>query len=80
MLTTVAPNADNDQAFRDGCEMIYKQLVDELRRQGLKAIEAALKRIDGDEYGWCEHCGEEIAMGRLELDPTAARCVDCASG
>ena len=43
-----------------------------------KAIAAALKRIDEGEFGWCEHCGEPIAAGRLALDPTAARCVDCA--
>lgn len=48
------------------------------RRAGrLKAIEAALRRIDDDEFGWCQSCGEEIPEGRLDLDPTAARCVDC---
>ena len=51
------------------------------RRAGrLKAIEAALLRMDEDEYGWCESCGEEIALGRLDLDPCAARCVSCAAG
>ena len=50
------------------------------RRAGrLKAIEAALKRIETDDFGWCEECGEEIPAGRLDLDPCAARCVDCAS-
>lgn len=51
------------------------------RRVGrLKAIEAALRRIETDDFGWCEHCGEEIPIGRLDLDPCAVRCVDCASG
>ena len=51
------------------------------RRAGrLKAIAAALKRIDDDEFGWCEHCGEAIAPGRLALDPAVARCVSCAGG
>lgn len=51
------------------------------RRAGsLKAIAAALKRMDEHEYGWCEECGEEIPVGRLELDPCAPRCVACASG
>ena len=49
------------------------------RRSGrLKAIEAALRRIDQDDFGWCDECGEEIPMGRLKLDPCATRCVDCA--
>lgn len=51
------------------------------RRAGrLKAIAAALKRMDEDEFGWCQDCGEAIPVARLELDPTAARCVSCASG
>lgn len=51
------------------------------RRAGrLKAIEAALLRMRDDEFGWCDDCGEEIAIGRLELDPCASRCVSCASG
>ena len=49
------------------------------RRSGrLKAIELALKRMDEDEFGWCQECGEEIPAGRLELDPCAANCVECA--
>ena len=49
------------------------------RRAGrLKAIDAALRRLADDEFGWCDLCGDEIPLGRLELDPTAARCVDCA--
>lgn len=50
------------------------------RAARLKAIEAALKRIDADDYGWCDECGEEIPVGRLKLDPCAVRCVACASG
>ena len=43
-------------------------------------ILAALVRIDEDEFGYCEECGEAVAMGRLELDPTAPKCVSCAAG
>ena len=51
------------------------------RRAGrLRAIEAAIRRIEDDDYGWCEECGDEIPMGRLKLDPCAPRCVTCASG
>ena len=49
------------------------------RRQLEQArIEAALKRIDDDEYGWCADCGDEIGARRLEVDPTAYLCVNCA--
>ena len=43
-------------------------------------LEQALRRMDEDEYGWCEDCGEDIALARLQLDPAATRCVSCASG
>ncbi|MEM7212244.1 MAG: TraR/DksA C4-type zinc finger protein [Pseudomonadota bacterium] len=50
------------------------------RRAGrLRAIELAMKRMDDDEFGWCQECGEEIPAGRLNLDPCAANCVACAS-
>lgn len=43
-------------------------------------LQAALQRIDEGDYGYCEDCGEEIAAGRLRLDPAAAKCVECATG
>lgn len=48
------------------------------RQQRLRLIEAALRRIDEGEYGYCVTCGDDIAPGRLSSDPAAARCVDCA--
>ncbi|WP_417205018.1 TraR/DksA family transcriptional regulator [Antarctobacter sp.] len=51
------------------------------RRDGLRrALEAALVRIDLGEFGYCDECGDAIAVKRLELDPTAQRCISCASG
>jgi DnaK suppressor protein len=49
------------------------------RRQKLLQIEAALRRIDSEDYGFCQECGEEIAPARLEFDPTVLLCIDCAS-
>ena len=40
----------------------------------------ALEKLDGGEFGYCEDCGDAIAIGRLELDPAAPKCVDCAIG
>ena len=50
------------------------------REVELRRIDAALKRIEEDEFGWCVTCGEEIAAKRLELDPAVPNCIDCASG
>ena len=49
------------------------------RRQKLIQIEAALRRIDENDYGICQECGEEIATARLEFDPTMLLCIECAS-
>ena len=45
----------------------------------LSAVRAALQRIEDGHYGDCEACGDPINPRRLELDPTARLCVDCAS-
>ena len=55
--------------------------ANQTRRQTERTrLSAALSRIEAGEYGYCEDCGEEIAIGRLELDPAATRCIDCAKG
>jgi len=44
----------------------------------IRMIQAALKRIEDGTYGECVNCGEDIAEGRLDAVPHAARCVKCA--
>lgn len=48
------------------------------RAMEIRRIEAALKRVEDGEYGWCVECGEAIASKRLEADPAAPRCAECA--
>jgi DnaK suppressor protein len=43
----------------------------------IKKIEEALDSINRKEYGYCEICGAEIGIGRLEARPTATQCIDC---
>ena len=45
----------------------------------LRKITAALIRIDNDDYGDCLSCYEPIHQKRLDFDPTATLCIDCAS-
>lgn len=45
----------------------------------LREIGAALRRIDDGCYGECERCETAIDPRRLEADPTARLCIDCAS-
>jgi DnaK suppressor protein len=51
----------------------------ERRLAMLRAINAALKRVEDGTYGLCVDCEEPIHEKRLEVDPTARRCIDCAS-
>ena len=44
----------------------------------MRQIEAALARIDQDDYGRCRDCDESIARQRLEYDPATTRCIQCA--
>ena len=46
-------------------------------RKLLKKIESTLSDIEGDLYGYCEDCGAEIGIRRLEARPTATKCIDC---
>jgi len=49
------------------------------REMMLRNISAALERIDNDDYGRCQSCEEMISYGRLESDPTAVLCIECAT-
>ncbi len=48
------------------------------RKLQLQNIAAALRRIEQDDYGYCNECGEEIAFKRLQFDPAATLCFNCA--
>ncbi len=54
------------------------QAAERRRALQLQRIEQALKRLDEGWYGECIECGEWIARGRLELDPAALKCIECA--
>ncbi len=45
-------------------------------RRILVQIDDALKRMDADDYGTCERCGEVIAFERLEAIPYATLCLE----
>ena len=48
-------------------------------RKLIKKIDKTLAKIENDEFGYCEQCGIEIGIKRLEARPTADLCVDCKS-
>ena len=46
-------------------------------RRLIKKIDSTIELIAIDDYGWCDSCGVEIGIRRLEARPTANKCIDC---
>jgi len=46
-------------------------------RKLIKNIDKMVARIDANDYGYCDNCGVEIGLNRLEARPTATLCIDC---
>lgn len=46
-------------------------------RKLIKKIDKTLQRIEDDDFGFCDSCGVEIGIRRLEARPTAELCIDC---
>lgn len=48
------------------------------QQRRMQAIDGALNRMANEEFGYCFQCDEQIALQRLQFDPTVTRCVNCA--
>lgn len=66
----------NDRASQEE-EFRLELRARDRERKLLKKIEEALQLIKDKEYGYCEVCGVEIGLRRLEARPTATLCIDC---
>ncbi len=66
----------NDRATQES-EFTMELRTRDRERKLIKKIDEAVDKIDKDEYGYCESCGVEIGIRRLEARPTAALCIDC---
>jgi len=66
----------NDRASQES-DMALELRNRDRERKLIKKINETLEKIDADEYGYCESCGVEIGLKRLEARPTATLCIDC---
>jgi len=66
----------NDRASQES-EFAMELRARDRERKLLKKIAESLDLIDEGEYGYCESCGVEIGVRRLEARPTATLCIDC---
>lgn len=66
----------NDRATQEE-EFALELRTRDRERKLIKKITESLASLDQGEYGYCEMCGVEIGIKRLEARPTATLCIDC---
>jgi DnaK suppressor protein len=66
----------NDRATQES-EFSLELRTRDRERKLIKKIDSTLEKIESHEYGFCESCGVEIGIRRLEARPTATLCIDC---
>ena len=66
----------NDRATQES-EFSLELRTRDRERKLIKKIDESMVAIDNNEYGYCESCGIEIGVRRLEARPTASLCIDC---
>ena len=58
-------------------EFAFELRTRDRERKLINKIAISIELIKQDEYGWCESCGDEIGIKRLEARPTATHCIAC---
>ena len=58
-------------------EFAFELRTRDRERKLINKIAISIEKIKQDDYGWCESCGDEIGIKRLEARPTATHCIDC---
>ncbi|HSO05917.1 MAG TPA: RNA polymerase-binding protein DksA [Pelomicrobium sp.] len=66
----------NDRASQES-DMALELRNRDRERKLIKKIDETIAKIDSGDYGYCESCGVEIGLKRLEARPTATLCIDC---
>ncbi len=66
----------NDRATQES-EFSLELRTRDRERKLIKKIDEALQNLERGDYGFCETCGIEIGLRRLEARPTATQCIDC---
>jgi DnaK suppressor protein len=58
-------------------EFAFELRTRDRERKLISKIGVSIEQIKQDDYGWCESCGDEIGVKRLEARPTATHCIHC---
>jgi DnaK suppressor protein len=68
----------NDRASQES-DFTMELRTRDRERKLIKKINESLSALENGDYGYCEQCGVEIGVRRLEARPTATMCIDCKS-
>ncbi len=66
----------NDRATQES-DFTMELRTRDRERKLIKKIDESIQMLESGEYGFCESCGIEIGIRRLEARPTATLCIDC---
>ena len=66
----------NDRATQEA-DMALELRNRDRERKLVKKVDETIARIDADDYGYCDKCGIEIGLQRMEARPTATLCIEC---
>lgn len=66
----------NDRASQES-DMALELRNRDRERKLIKKIDETIAKIEAGDYGYCEACGVEIGLQRLQARPTASKCIDC---
>ena len=74
---------DYDQNFADSSQVTAErgeaEALAKSLRETLNEVDHALSKFEAGSYGTCENCGEPISPARLDAQPAARYCINCAS-
>ena len=58
-------------------EFAFELRTRDRERKLINKIGVSIEKVKQDDYGWCDSCGDEIGVKRLEARPTATHCIHC---
>ncbi len=58
-------------------EFAFELRTRDRERKLINKIGISVEKVKQDDYGWCDSCGDEIGVKRLEARPTATHCIHC---
>ena len=73
--STAMPDINDRATQEEECALALR--TRDRERKLIRKIDKSIAEIDSGDYGFCETCGVEIGLRRLEARPTATQCIDC---